>query len=282
MLHRITLIACMALLAGCTETGDSPYTYLDVSDPGTPDTSGGVYWVHAEPLLTKACNGCHTGGSSGGNNFASVYEDNLKPSYYCAGQLVGECVTVRIDDGTMPPGGSSNLTAEERAVLDAWIEAGMPFEAGGGPVEDIAPEDTTAQDTVEEDSGPEDVTVEDAGVEDAGVEDAGAEDAGAEDAGATDVEPEPAGPTYTNDIQPMLATGGWCVGCHTGGTSGGSNFASVYEDNLKPSYYCAGKMVGECILPRIDDNSMPPGGGLAVTDEQRALLEDWVAAGLPE
>ena len=99
MLQRIALFACMALLSSCTETGDSAYTYLDTS---APDTSEGVYWEHAEPLLTKACVGCHTGGSNGGTNFGNVYEDNLKPSYYCQGKTVGECVLVRIDDGTMP------------------------------------------------------------------------------------------------------------------------------------------------------------------------------------
>ena len=107
-------------------------------------------------------------------------------------------------------------------------------------------------------------------------------DTSTEDTGTPDAGPGPTAPTFTNDIQPLLSTAGWCVGCHTGGASGGSNFASVYEDNLKPSYYCSGKTVGECILPRIDDNTMPPGGGLVVTDDQRALIEDWVAAGMPE
>ena len=282
MLQRLALIACMTLLAACTQTGDSPYTYLEGSDVGAPDTSGGVYWVHAEPLLSKACVGCHTGGSSGGNNFASVYEDNLKPSYYCAGKTVGECVTIRIDDGTMPPGGSSNLTADERALLDAWIEAGMPFDQVGAPVEDTSPQDTTTQDTttqdtVEEDIGPEDVATEDVPTPDAVPQDADTQDADTQDAG-----PGPTGPTYANDIQPILAEGGWCAGCHTGGGNGGSNFASVYEDNLKPSYYCGGKTVGECILVRIDDNTMPPGGGLVLSDEQRAMFEDWIADGMPE
>ena len=292
---RFAVFACLTLIAACTETGDSAYTFAETSDGGTPDIAQGVYWVHAEPLLTKACNGCHTGGSSGGSNFATVYEDNLKPSYYCAGQTVGECVTVRMDDQTMPPGGGSNLTTEERAVLDAWVEAGMPFEAGGGPLEDVAEADAGAQDTVEEDSepqdaGPEDTVEEDSEPQDAGPEDtavsdasdSGSGDATLEDAGASDAGPEPTGPTYTNDIQPLLASAGWCVGCHTGSTLGGSNFANTYEDSLKPSYYCAGVTVGECILVRIDDNTMPPGGGLTVSDAQRGLLEDWIAAGMPE
>jgi len=284
MLQRIALITCMTVLSACTETGDSPYTYLDVVDVSVPDASGGVYWVHAEPLLTKACIGCHTGGASGGNNFGNVYEDNLKPSYYCQGKTVGECVLIRIDDNTMPPGGGANLTEAERAVLDAWVAAGMPYDAAGPPIEDVAPEVTSLPDAGEEDTGPEDTAVEDTTNEDtadSSAEDIGVEDIGVEDAGVEDA-PGPTTPTFTNDIQPMLADVLWCAGCHTGGNNGGSNFASVYEDNLKPSYYCPGKTVGECILPRIDDNSMPPGGGLVVSDEERALMEDWIAAGMPE
>ena len=283
MFQRFALIASMTLIAACTETGDSAYMHYDVSGTGTPDTSDGVYWVHAQPLLEKACTGCHTGGSSGGNNFASVYEDNLKPSYYCAGKTVGECVTVRIDDQTMPPGGSANLSAEERAVLDAWIEAGMPFDAAGSPEPDVPSADVTSDAGTPQDAGPEDTATEDTATEDTATEDTATEDAGAEDAGSsdvTDVDPGPSAPTYTNDIQPLLA--GWCGGCHTGASSGGSNFANVYEDNLKPSYYCSGKTVAECILPRIDDNSMPLGGGLVVSAEERALVEAWIDAGMPE
>ncbi len=274
MLQRIVLITCITVLSACTETGDSPYTYLDVTET---DTSGGVYWVHAEPLLTKACIGCHTGGSNGGSNFGNVYEDNLKPSYYCQGKTVGECVLIRIDDQTMPPGGGANLTEAERAVLDAWVAAGMPYDEAGAPIEDVAPEVTTEPDVIEEDTGPEDTGPVDTGPVDTSTPDTGPEDTTTPDAG-----PGPTGPTFTNDIQPIFAANNWCFGCHTGGNSGGSNFASVYEDNLKPSYYCAGKTVGECILPRIDDNTMPPGGGLSVSDEERSLIEDWIDAGMPE
>ena len=60
MFQRFALIASMTLIAACTETGDSAYMHYDVSGTGTPDTSDGVYWVHAQPLLEKACTGCHT------------------------------------------------------------------------------------------------------------------------------------------------------------------------------------------------------------------------------
>ena len=289
MLRTLTALCCALALAACTETGDSPYTYNDVPEVSVPDASGGVFWVHAEPLLVKACNGCHTGGSNGGNNFASVYEDNLKPSYYCAGQTVGECVLVRIDDNTMPPGGGANLTADERAVLDAWVEAGMPFDENVAPVADAA-EDTGTQDTGPEDTGPEDTGPEDTGPEDTGAEDTGAEDtvedtASPEDIVApdavSDAGPVVEGPTFTDDIQPILTGPGWCGGCHSGGSSGGSNFANTYADTQKPSYYCSGKTVGECILPRIDDNTMPP-GGLTVSGADRALIESWIDAGMPE
>jgi hypothetical protein len=237
MTHRLVALSCLLLLTACTETGDSAFTY-DETDTVAPDTSSGVYWEHIEPILGRTCKGCHTAGKSGGSNFAGVYEDNLKPSYFCSGLMVGECLAERMDGETMPPGGGAGgMLDDERALLDEWVAAGMPFAAGGAspPDADAGPEDT-AEDVEEDalDVGPVDVLTDAADAADADVTDtvtdtatdAGdaatdAGDAGDGDAGSGDaiVEDtvEPAVPTWTDDVQPIVAL--YCGSCH--GESGG-------------------------------------------------------------
>ncbi|MBD88713.1 MAG: hypothetical protein CL940_00050, partial [Deltaproteobacteria bacterium] len=92
--------------------------------------------------------------------------------------------------------------------------------------------------------------------------------------------PEPEGPTWA-DARPVLEAS--CGGCHGGAGSGGSDFASVYADNLAPSSFCDGETVGACVISRIQDGSMPPNGKTAgVSGADLALLETWVAAGMPD
>ena len=94
-------------------------------------------------------------------------------------------------------------------------------------------------------------------------------------------DPEPvASVTYTQDVQPIFQAR--CGGCHSGGNSGGTNFASSYAETQKDSYYCEGKTTGECAVVRIKDGSMPMGWRNQVSDSELEILDAWVAAGMPE
>lgn len=116
-------------------------------DEGTPvdgDSDGEVspelpptYLADVQPIFQKRCSGggagagCHAGSTdascAGGACFASSYAATQLPSYYCAGEVKGACTIVRIEDGSMPLDGGK-VTTEEREVIQAWIDAGMPQE----------------------------------------------------------------------------------------------------------------------------------------------------------
>jgi cytochrome c5 len=292
MTSRLVALSCFVLLAACTETGDSAFTYEE-TDTVAPDTSSGVYWEHVQPILGRTCVGCHTASGSGGSNFGNVYEDNLKPSYFCPDLMVGECLSVRLDNDTMPPGGGGGgMTVDERALLDEWVAAGMPFAAGGGPLPDpdVGPEDIAEdiEQEVIEDVGPVDVLEDADTANDTATDtatDSDAADVQGGDADALLVSDDggaPAPPTYTENVQPILDL--WCSSCHTGGGSGGVNFGTTYADTQKDSNYCGGLTVGECLSVRIIDLTMPPPGVKEGTIEQAGLdiLAAWVDAGMPE
>jgi uncharacterized membrane protein len=89
------------------------------------------------------------------------------------------------------------------------------------------------------------------------------------------------GPTYTNAVQAIYQAN--CTPCHTGaaGCSGGACFGANYADTQKSAGVCAGLTVGECTLMRIENGSMPLGGGV-VSAEDRAVIQAWITAGMPE
>ncbi len=104
------------------------------------------------------------------------------------------------------------------------------------------------------------------------------------------------GPTYDDDVQPILAK--YCDSCHTTSGLGGHNVASNFEHAGKPTSgpACAGAAnVAECAILRIKNGSMPLGtqctgdpdqdaensDGCLTADEQ-ATVQAWVDAGLPE
>jgi hypothetical protein len=80
---------------------------------GVPTPSPGVSFVaDIQPLLTKSCS-CHVTGSSAPllNNYA-----NVKAS--------AEASRTAITNGSMPI--SAPLSAEEQALFESWLQAGMP------------------------------------------------------------------------------------------------------------------------------------------------------------
>ena len=87
------------------------------------------------------------------------------------------------------------------------------------------------------------------------------------DSGAAAVD----GPTY-DDVEPILAA--YCTSCHADG--GSAPFAL-------DSYADAAAWADRIVARAVDDvdNPMPP-SGIAVTEEEAAILVDWVDLGAPE
>ncbi len=101
-----------------------------------PQDSAGVdavdptYTAIIQPLFDFHCGACHSGNDSndcsGVTCFASQYQHNLVNSVMCSGKTVGECALDLIEAGSMPPGCPTCVTAEDKAWIRAWIDAGMP------------------------------------------------------------------------------------------------------------------------------------------------------------
>ena len=103
-------------------------------------------------------------------------------------------------------------------------------------------------------------------------------------------------PTWTADIAPLLKVR--CTGCHDGAGSGGHNLATVYGDAFKtPSntFACSGTTtVGACALKRVLNGTMPffkgctgdpaqdAGNAWCLTAAEQAVLQAWVAGGMPQ
>jgi len=101
-----------------------------------------------------------------------------------------------------------------------------------------------------------------------------------------------AGFTFEGELQPLLLS--HCGACHAGQSQGGSDFAGVYTELLKPSGYCLGEPVFRCVLVRVQDGSMPQGAGCTgdpildaktaacLSSAEQQILEVWVLDGAPE
>jgi hypothetical protein len=111
-----------------------------------------------------------------------------------------------------------------------------------------------------------------------------------------------AGPTYTRDVQPILAAK--CGPCHTTQNMGQHNIAAHYDEVMDPvmSVDAQGcwndvdmtmpKTLGECAWISIMRGWMPfasgcggatpPDPSLCLTDAQKSVIQTWVAAGMPE
>ncbi len=119
----------------------------DASDIGESDVSGDVSegdsseppvtWAQVHPIFKASCSGCHGGGTptsgSGGHAIGSAdigvaYDAAmLAADRYpaCDGLTIGECALLRIEDGTMPPGGGSSTDDAAQALILEWIADGM-------------------------------------------------------------------------------------------------------------------------------------------------------------
>lgn len=100
--------------------------------------------------------------------------------------------------------------------------------------------------------------------------------------------------TFTADVQPIFLSK--CAPCHTGSTPGTFNFGGDYGSNLLPSEVgsCAGLLVGECALQRVQSGEMPTGQGCTgdpaqdvansscFTQAEQDTVQSWIDAGLPE
>ena len=112
------------------------------------------------------------------------------------------------------------------------------------------------------------------------------------------------GVTYTKDVKPILAVK--CAPCHTteGAGSPPHNIGTTYADLSKVVVTVdapagcfkdgfdktMGKTIGECIVPAIMEGWMPmgqpcfstPRPAACISLDEQAIIEAWVAAGLPQ
>jgi hypothetical protein len=89
-----------------------------------------TYVDDIQPILANHCAPCHgvgapePGSCNGNACFVTAYEDLKKPSYYCPGKTKGECMVVRMDDGSMPFVGTGPNDAELKTIQN-WVLNGM-------------------------------------------------------------------------------------------------------------------------------------------------------------
>ena len=77
------------------------------------------YSADIAPIMSTACNSCHTPGGTGTGDF-SMYPD-LKTAAD-NGTLKRDVFTLK----SMPPAGSPGISDEERSKIKCWVEQGAP------------------------------------------------------------------------------------------------------------------------------------------------------------
>jgi len=94
------------------------------AEAGAPETVGPAptVWATVEPIMVAKCGGCHGATPSGGAPYPLVDFENAA--------LHAERSAIRAEADTMPPPGLGYemCTADEKAVLRAWADAGAPKE----------------------------------------------------------------------------------------------------------------------------------------------------------
>jgi uncharacterized membrane protein len=76
----------------------------------------GTSWVtDVKPILAAKCVSCHPGAGTSDDwgKYSSVFQKR-------------STIKTRVTAGTMPPGGSTQLTANEKALINCWIDDGAP------------------------------------------------------------------------------------------------------------------------------------------------------------
>lgn len=111
----------------------------DTAEPAPEVVEDFVTFDEVHPIFRAKCVGCHaTPPGSGGHTIAHVdvataYASSQTNADVCAGKKIGECAMIRINNGSMPlggncgtnPNGAACLTADQKALIQAWIDDGM-------------------------------------------------------------------------------------------------------------------------------------------------------------
>jgi hypothetical protein len=144
--------------AGATDT-HAPDA-ADAADASPSDTGAAdrveaaptvTYTKDVQPIFQAKCSPCHSELDLGRHNIATTYADALHdiesvdsygcwndsdPNMFTMPKRVGECALILIMNGRMPSGAgcggsmpedpSKCLSAEQKALVAAWVAAGMP------------------------------------------------------------------------------------------------------------------------------------------------------------
>jgi hypothetical protein len=128
-------VLALALTSGC-DSGTGT-TGKDTTQGG--DTTSTITWANdVLPILNRSsatggCQECHKTGGIGTGSFLSdpnVVGQAAKAAV-CSGKKIGECIDIRVHDGSMPLGmnctiGKANcLTQAEGDTIAAWVAGGM-------------------------------------------------------------------------------------------------------------------------------------------------------------
>jgi mono/diheme cytochrome c family protein len=239
-------------LTGCPGFGDKTIDDLNTVDMVT-------YEGQIKAILDARCATCHAATPIAG-------APNALHDYASASAQAGRIHARAVVELTMPPGAA--LSPEDRALIDAWFKGGAP-EGVTSDDAGVAPDMSLAVDmSVAVDSGSEDMAVDD--------------DSSASDAGSD-------GPTWNDDVSPIMAMGCAFAGCHGGDApsaaleletyagyeAGGANGDLTGDGDPEQSLFI------DHLRARNGKLLMPLGSG-ALPEAQIELIEAWISAGSPE
>lgn len=140
-------VGLVLMAVGCMPA--DPVSAVDAGpDRGGDAAKSVTYTKDVQPIFRAKCSPCHDGQELGHHDIATNYTDALQPiesfdSFGCWNDTeqtmpkkVGECALILIMNGRMPSGaGCGNdmplepekcLSSEQKAVIAAWVAAGMP------------------------------------------------------------------------------------------------------------------------------------------------------------
>lgn len=122
----------MVLLLAACQTEPT----VDPDDLDDEEVADPTWTEDVQPILIAYCGACHEGDAlaSGGigwlNGIDEVTANAGAP--VCDGSTRGECIPVRLLDGSMPnenpcpPGEEGCITDAQFATVENWVAAGMP------------------------------------------------------------------------------------------------------------------------------------------------------------